>query len=66
MSELKAHSINDLSLHDIANCDFYLKTEADTVIAELKAEIAELTMPPSSAGLAQVAPLKRKPEAHRL
>lgn len=36
MRELKAHNINDLSLHDIANCDFYLKSEADKVIAGLK------------------------------
>lgn len=38
MSELKAHNINDLSLHDIANCDFYLKSEADKYIGELKKE----------------------------
>ena len=36
MSELKAHNINDLSLHDIANCEFYLKSEADKFIALLK------------------------------
>ena len=42
MSEMKAHNINDLSLHDIANCDFYLKSEADKVIAELEERIAEL------------------------
>lgn len=36
MSELKAHNINDLSLHDIANCDFYLKSEADKVFAHNK------------------------------
>jgi hypothetical protein len=42
MSELKAHNINDLSLHDIVNCDFYLKPEADKVIAEKDKTIAEL------------------------
>lgn len=36
MSELKAHNINDVSLHDIANCAFYFKSEADKVIMELK------------------------------
>ena len=36
MSELKAFNINNLSLHVIANYDFYFKSEADKVIAELK------------------------------
>ena len=48
MSEMKAHNINDLSLHDIANCDFYLKSEVDKVIADLeeshKMEVEQLQM----------------------
>lgn len=42
MSELKAHNINDLSLHDIANCYFYLKSEADKYIGELQKEIESM------------------------
>ena len=42
MSELKAHNINDLSMIDIINCDFYFKSEADKVIAEKDKEIARL------------------------
>ena len=38
MSELKVHSFDDFSLHDMVNCKFYLKSEADKVIAELKKE----------------------------
>jgi hypothetical protein len=36
MSELKAHTHIDYSLHDLVNMEFYLKSEADKVIAELK------------------------------
>ena len=42
MSELKAHNINDLSLHDIANCEFYLKPEVDKLIAEKDTKIIQL------------------------
>lgn len=36
MSELKAHTHIDYSLHDLVNMEFYLKSEADKVIAELE------------------------------
>lgn len=36
MSELKAHNMDDFSLHDMVNSVFYLKSEADKVIAELE------------------------------
>jgi len=35
---MKAHNIYDLSLQVLVNCEFYLKSEADKVIAELKKE----------------------------
>jgi hypothetical protein len=38
MSELKVHNFNDFSLHDMVHCKFYLKSEADKVIAELEEE----------------------------
>lgn len=38
MTELKAHNINDFSLNDIVNCEFYLKSDVDKVIEELEAE----------------------------
>lgn len=48
MGELKAYTMNDLSLHDIANSEFYLKPEADKVIADLeeghKKEVGQLLM----------------------
>jgi hypothetical protein len=48
MNELKAHNINDLSLHDIANCEFYIKSESDKVISEFeerhKMEVEQLLM----------------------
>jgi len=40
--------------HNLAEC-----------VEHASAEVAS-SMPPGSSGLAQVAPLKRKPEAHRL
>ena len=36
MSELKVHNFNDFSLHDMVNCKFYLKSEADKCIAHNK------------------------------
>ena len=42
MSELKVHSFDDFSLHDMVNCKFYLKSEADAAITEKDAEICRL------------------------
>lgn len=39
MSELKVHSFDDFSLHDMVNCKFYLKSEVDEIIEEKNKEI---------------------------
>lgn len=48
MAELKIYNVNNTSLHDMCNSIFYLKAEADKVIADLeeshKKEVGQLLM----------------------